>query len=447
MAWLAGYNFRKKITVQVAFLDAVQTDFPLYVPINADAAIGGRCMANGYDLRFTSDDGTTVLNYERISFAVAAGLATGIFWVKTALATAPATDIYCYYGVAGAVDVSNPAATFSAYTRVWHLSEAYGTGAGNYKDALGVGNLTLTDADGDSGQGTGIVGKCVDLNGDADSLLDADHADHDPGGAFTIEACVNIDVLQSGGALLIHDLSSCKYALTLTSFHGGDSHLHARARTASGVFSTTSIAEVTAGNWFYGAVTFDKTLGANRLVLYVQGIQDRTVNGYAEDITAGDEGIIVGIYSSYLNGRIDEIRYSKDAKSASWIKFIYRNITEADNELTWAAEEVGIVDLVAAENTQAQIIDGATLVQIHILVPDEAWQLQIIDAAILTQIHNLLPDELRQLQMIDMAKLRIIYSVGRGEICDPSMKGIVQKINAIDGIINNPQTITGIVER
>ncbi len=38
-------------------------------------------------------------------------------------------------------------------------------------------------------------------------------------------------------------------------------------------------------------------------------------------------------------GDVDEVRLYKETLSADWIKFEYRNIAEADNELTWAAEE------------------------------------------------------------------------------------------------------------
>ena len=39
------------------------------------------------------------------------------------------------------------------------------------------------------------------------------------------------------------------------------------------------------------------------------------------------------------DGLIDEVRISSISRSADWIKFEYRNMAEADNELTWAAEE------------------------------------------------------------------------------------------------------------
>ena len=59
--FLGGWSFRKRIDIQTAYLDANLTDFQLYVPITADADIGGECLATGHDIRFTAADGTTVL--------------------------------------------------------------------------------------------------------------------------------------------------------------------------------------------------------------------------------------------------------------------------------------------------------------------------------------------------------------------------------------------------
>lgn len=336
---LPGYAACKKITVKTTYLDAAQTNFIFVYKPTADTNIGGRCLATGYDIRFTMSDGVTPLNYERVSFSIAAGAATGIFWIQSDLATSPATDVYIHYGNASATDVSNPASTWSAaYTRVWHLSEAYGTGAGNYKDALGVGNLTLTDADGDSAQGTGIVGKCVDLNGDADMLTDADHADHDPGGAMTAECFVKIETLKANAPYFKHGLTY-KWTFGLGSSSGYKNLVSIVQASGTTLIYGTNI--ISSGVWYHVVFTFDRTKASNRLVLYLNGAVDQQTGAFDEDIVATVDGILIGKgVSAQYEGLIDEVRYSKDAKSASWIKFVYRNITEADNCLTVGPEEL-----------------------------------------------------------------------------------------------------------
>ena len=51
---LAGWAYRKAITISNANVDADLTNFPLFVKINADADIGAGALANGYDIRFTA---------------------------------------------------------------------------------------------------------------------------------------------------------------------------------------------------------------------------------------------------------------------------------------------------------------------------------------------------------------------------------------------------------
>ena len=100
MAWTVDslvYDNRKKITIQNANVDSDLANFTVYVDITADADIGAISNADGFDIRFTSSDGSTLLKYERESFAISDGIANGHFWVKTNLVTASSTDIYIYY--------------------------------------------------------------------------------------------------------------------------------------------------------------------------------------------------------------------------------------------------------------------------------------------------------------------------------------------------------------
>jgi hypothetical protein len=340
MAWLTGYAHRKKITVPVANLDANLTDFPLPVKITTDADIGADCLASGYDVRFTSVDEETELSFERETFAVAAGEATGIFWVKTSLATSPATDIYVYWGKADATDASAPTSVWDGTCKgCYHLSEARNTDADGYKDSsAGAHHGQLTDADADSAQGTGIVGKCLDLNGDADYLVIPDHSDHDPAGAMTVEGWYYFDLLvwERNYKLLWHDESSVKWAL-----HAYETKPQFWVTTASGQTKAVSPDNMSAETWYHIACVYDRTLGSERVKVYVNGVLKKSENGYDEDITAGDEGLQIGreFGGIYYDGRVDEARYYTEAKSAAWIKYVHATLTDSDNELVWGAEE------------------------------------------------------------------------------------------------------------
>ena len=150
-SWPVSFNAwtkRKLITLLPPTAD--QVDFPVKVPIVADADIGAACRADGFDIRLTAADGTTELPYERESFAVtdawglgspwnvwaqtkdfATGWAYGLFgnWIKPTItadnATAPdgtmtADKIARSHGTAsmdGAVKPALPGQVFTA--SVW----------------------------------------------------------------------------------------------------------------------------------------------------------------------------------------------------------------------------------------------------------------------------------------------------------------------------------------
>ena len=88
----AAWSSRKLFALPIPASDL--TDFPVEVPIVADADIGGECLASGFDIRFTAEDGVTLLSYERESFAVAGGAATGVFWVKSNVSAA-GPSVFC----------------------------------------------------------------------------------------------------------------------------------------------------------------------------------------------------------------------------------------------------------------------------------------------------------------------------------------------------------------
>lgn len=100
--WLAGWNYRRKITISHTNVGSDLTDFPLLVKIaessGSSTNIGANCLANGYDIRFTSSDGMTLLPYERETFSVSSNNLTANIWVKVPVISHTAdTVIYMYY--------------------------------------------------------------------------------------------------------------------------------------------------------------------------------------------------------------------------------------------------------------------------------------------------------------------------------------------------------------
>ena len=63
--WDANWTYRKKITINHTKIDSDLTDFPVLVKLTSANFDFSKANADGFDIRFTSDDGTTLLKFER----------------------------------------------------------------------------------------------------------------------------------------------------------------------------------------------------------------------------------------------------------------------------------------------------------------------------------------------------------------------------------------------
>ena len=77
---LSDWQCRKQITISHTNVGSSDlANFPLYVRISSDADIGANALSTGYDIRFTASDGASLLGYQRESFSIASGNASGDF--------------------------------------------------------------------------------------------------------------------------------------------------------------------------------------------------------------------------------------------------------------------------------------------------------------------------------------------------------------------------------
>jgi len=117
MAWLTGWTYRKSITLARA--SGVVTNYQMKLLIGEssgatgeDVDCGGHCLSTFNDLRFTTSDGTTLLDYwiESISGTTPNQLAT--VWIEFNSIGTSDTTFYMYYGNASAEAYSNGVNTF-----------------------------------------------------------------------------------------------------------------------------------------------------------------------------------------------------------------------------------------------------------------------------------------------------------------------------------------------
>jgi hypothetical protein len=117
MAFLTGWTYRKPITLSRA--SGAVTNYQMKVLVGEssgatgeDVDCGGLCKTDFSDLRFTTSDGTTLLDYyiEAVSGTTPNQLAS--VWIEFDSIGTGATTFYMYYGNAGASAVSSGANTF-----------------------------------------------------------------------------------------------------------------------------------------------------------------------------------------------------------------------------------------------------------------------------------------------------------------------------------------------
>ena len=125
----ANWQFRKAVTIDAANVAGSLRDFPVLVSVAADADLAARALANGDDILFTSNDGSTKLAHEIEYFNGTTGELR--VWVKTDLSAGSDTVLYLYYGNGAAAPQQDPTNVWDgSYVGVWHLDEAPDSNAG-----------------------------------------------------------------------------------------------------------------------------------------------------------------------------------------------------------------------------------------------------------------------------------------------------------------------------
>jgi len=123
MAWLSGWQHRKSVTISGSTGAGTNYQVPLKVG-ESSGATGYNFHLNGHsasfpsdknqggDLRFTSSDGSTLLDFWVESVSGTSPNRVAYVWVKVSADLGTNQDIYCYYGNSAATNVSNGDNTF-----------------------------------------------------------------------------------------------------------------------------------------------------------------------------------------------------------------------------------------------------------------------------------------------------------------------------------------------
>jgi len=306
------------------------TDFTVYVPVIADSDIGANCLSTGYDIRFTADDGVTLLPYERVSFSVTDGKASGIFWVKVPSILTTGTYIYCWYGNASATDGSTPADAWDAHhVAVYHMQDYDtshihdSTANANHGTKSGINVPQEVDAKIGKGQSFAATADII-------SVADSNSLDLVDGATISIWVSPGSGVV-SNYAPLVTKTSAYELRLRYDQLGKIDYLVFHPDSSISEAWSSSSIP---IGDWSHVIMVYEKNVS---LRLYIDGALDSsTTSNATKDISTNANAMSI---RSPLNGISDEIRISSTARSAAWIAYEYANQNAVDGGITWGAGE------------------------------------------------------------------------------------------------------------
>jgi hypothetical protein len=162
MGWLSGWSYRRKITISGS--SGAGTNYQVLLRVGESSGATGshfhldQRSANfpsgkdqGGDLRFTADDGVTLLSFWVESVSGSSPNRVAHVWVKVSADLGTDQSIYCYFGNASATNASNGGQTFlffddfpgtSLDTTKWHL--ARWTGTGSYSATVSDGYVRIS---------------------------------------------------------------------------------------------------------------------------------------------------------------------------------------------------------------------------------------------------------------------------------------------------------------
>ena len=327
MAWLSGYTTRRKITIDNTKIDATLTDFPVLVSLTDANFDFAKANSDGFDLRFTAADGTTLLKYEREIHDSVNKVAT--YWVKVpSVASDADTYIYVYYRTTDTADGADPENVWdSNFVMVQHLKDnttsATLDSTSNNNDGTKKGANEPIEA-------TGKIYKAQDFDGSND-YINYGNVGFTATDLITIEAWVktsgvvdkNIWIVNKG--YTSHANPYYEYALLIrrTNDGGGNAAVYI---VIDGTVRTVKDANAWADNaWHYIYAVYD---GSS---LKVGGDLEAPASvDYSGDLSNYETNAMIGAPTNsaaegYFDGLIDEVRLSKTNRSAAWIKASYNS--------------------------------------------------------------------------------------------------------------------------
>ncbi len=324
-----GYQYTTDITIDPASGSSDLTDFPALISITSSpgrdrlrtTTNGGHLYnSSGYDVIFTDQNGNK-LDHQLESYDAATGNYTA--WIRLPLLShSTTTTIRMHYGnPTVSLNPSVKTVWISSYRGVWHLN---GT---DYTDGtIYANNGTQSNTSSVTGRIAGGTG----FNGTNSYIITPSNGYVPNNNNQTVSVWgYYTSVPGTTQNLVTFQNQSAGSAIQL-GFRGGN----AVAWKWGGTILVNGGSAPSANTWHYYVYTYDGTTSR----YYIDGaeVDNSTVAPQTAMPSEGD----FGRYNNgeYLNGRLDEPRFSMSTKSAGWILTEYSNQNDPANFISLGTE-------------------------------------------------------------------------------------------------------------
>ena len=362
----SNWSYRKEITIDNTKVDDDLTDFPILVSTTS-ADLSSKAQSDGDDILFTSSNGTTKLSHEIERYSSSTGEL--IAWVKVpSLSSSTDTDLYMYYGNAGASNQEQATSVWSNnYRGVYHLSESSGLAQDSSPKSYHSPASTSVQAQGVAGK----IGNCYEWSNAEHKVkipLNIFTGDNGASGldSFTLEMWHFSH--EAGGA------NNPLYSLEIESNGHWEISQQAniwRFRPAASNENECCDTDVsyalTQNAWEYAAIKWTST---SIISTYKNGQFNASANPGAsavhiQDSDSTEAPTINAIGWNQDNGGfdglIDEVRISSVERSAAWLSTSYNTMNSPSTFMSFGSEEAsGTADYIPVQYQQYSLSPGTS---------------------------------------------------------------------------------------
>ena len=328
-----GWLYRKQIMIDHTKVSGDLVNFPVLIHIT-DSDLPTKAQSNGNDILFMDGSGTAVQLHHEIEY-YSSSSGELIAWVNIpSLSSTTDRIFYLYYGNKNAANQQNPEQTWdSNYVGVWHFGEQAGSTVADSTE-----NAITGTASSGAVVTTGFIGNARNFDGSTGSVDLGTSSLFGGMTAYSVEAWVNpsfisgetriFDRGQSGNpnrVLFFQDTGKLRFQTN------NNDNLE-----KSGVLSV--------GAWYDVAGTFIGSGG--QIALYANGVKIASTTSTQAGPTGGNIQTYIGATAlssgRKWHGTIDEVRFSKIARSAGWISTEYQNQNDPADFLFIGPEQPGL---------------------------------------------------------------------------------------------------------